>query len=669
MHVSRFRGTVKIFFDTTHKAQGRFHINRQAGRAGRFVQKHGGNTVGKRGNMETIGGYKFRNTKLTVSIVLLLMLCMVLLGKRGGWEVPEGTPTPTPTVELPMELSNVWVVGTEGTFITVLCQGENVVFRLPQALPEELSGCIADLTVEQGVVTKAKIKNDTIEAKVLRIGADFIELEGYGVVPLTENSRVYRMSDEVTEEQWVDVVVGYTTSSFVLDGDKICAALIEKEVAVSSIRVVLQTASYGGYFHETVECGSDVRFYVSDGSEKTTWYQAGEQVIVTPELVAAHGGRIYLGTEKDAGKISLYNVRRAIGTPSYRGTLEITLQGGRLLVVNELSLEEYLYGVLPSEMPDSFGEEALRAQAVCARSYACNQLLANRYCAYGAHVDDSMNCQVYQNYGETEEAVRAVKATFGKVLTQNGKSITAYYFSCSYGHTSNSADVWGSNTGSLLSGVAQTEGKVTQKLSTEDGFEHYLNSERDWYDAESMWFRWETVIGSELDALILERLKTRQQAAEDCILIKTEETKIQSKKSQETGKTEMTFVKGIPEKFGTLEDIIVAERSESGLITKLLLVGSEATYLILKEYNIRAVLAPVNTVYLKNGSTTSNMTLLPSAYFTVDAKNNLFVISGGGYGHGVGMSQYGAKYLAEHGKSFEEILTHFYQGADLGYLY
>lgn len=608
--------------------------------------------------MGTGNGFKLRNTKLTVSIVLLLVLCMMLLGRGNGKGAPEGTPTPTPTQEPPRELKNAWLVETEGTFVTVLFDGESVVFRLPEALPVELSGCVADLTVDKGVVTQMRIKEDKIAAKVLRIGADFIELEGYGVVPLTEGSRVYCTYGTVTEAEWVDVVVGYTTASFVLDGEKICAALIEKEVEVTTIRVLLQTASYGGHFHDTVECGSESRFYLSDGSEKTTWLKAGEQITVTPELVAEYGGRLYLGTEKDAGKLSLYNVKRAVGVPSYRGTLEITLQSGKLLVVNELSLEEYLYGVLPSEMPDSFGEEALKAQAVCARSYACNQLLANRYFAYGAHVDDSMNCQVYQNYGETESAVKAVKSTFGKILKKEDKCITAYYFSCSYGHTSDSVDVWGDSVGSKLSGVAQKVGKVSQDLATEGGFAAYLDSEQIWYDKESMWFRWETVLGSELDDLILERLKVRQQAVPECILIKTGENE-----------NEMTFSQGAPEKFGTLENIIVAERSESGLITKLLLVGSEATYLILREYNIRYVLAPQNTVYLQNGNTTSNMALLPSAYFTIDAKNNLFVLSGGGYGHGVGMSQYGAKYLSENGKNFEEILAHFYTGTTLEYLY
>lgn len=641
--------------------------------------------------MEGINHYKARNTKLIISIMVLLLLCVLLLGRSSEQQNIEETPTPTPTIEPPLELQNAWIIRTEGTFVTVLYGGEAVVFRLPEALPEEIASCVADLTVEQGKVTKMKIKTDAIEAKVLRIGADFIELEGYGIVPLSESSKVYRLYAQeetiqengttegktgnnseptsVTEAEWVDVVVGYTTSSFVLDGEKICAALIEKEVEVTNIRVLLQTGSYGGYLHETIELGSENRFYLSDGSEKTTWMEAGEKLTITPELVAEYGGRIYLGTEKDAGKLSLYNVKRAVGVPSYRGTLEITLQSGKLLAVNELSLEEYLYGVLPSEMPDTFGEEALKAQAVCARSYACNQLLANRYCAYGAHVDDSMNCQVYQNYGETEGAIKAVKATFGKVLSQNGKCITTYYFSCSYGHTSDSVDVWGDSVNSRIEGVVQAEGVTPVNLTTEEGFAVFINSEQEWYDKESVWFRWETVLGTELDSLILERLKVRQQAVPDCILLKTGETQKQTTDSKGNTQTEMTFSQAVPEQFGTLEDIVIVERSESGLITKLLLVGSEASYLLLKEYNIRYVLAPLNTVYLQNGSTTSNLTLLPSAYFSIDAKNNCFVISGGGYGHGVGMSQYGAKYMSEQGKSFEEILAHFYLGTTLEYLY
>jgi len=91
--------------------------------------------------------------------------------------------------------------------------------------------------------------------------------------------------------------------------------------------------------------------------------------------------------------------------------------------------------------------------------------------------------------------------------------------------------------------------------------------------------------------------------------------------------------------------------------------------LIQKEYNIRYVLAPLNVVYLKDGSTTGNVNLLPSAYFTVEKGKNHFVIRGGGHGHGSGMSQYGAKHLASDGWNFEEILHQYYRNTDISYLY
>lgn len=605
---------------------------------------------------------KSKNGKLVCTLVLFLLLCIALLvkdtGHGGRNTLVDATVTPSPTPDVPLVLSNVWLVETTEQSVRVLYDGEERQYRLASPLQTKLQNCIVDITLDKGVVTGLVVQQDTIEAKVLRIGDGFVELEGYGVLNLEEESRVYRMYDGVQEASWVDVLVGYTTSEFVLSDNKICAALIQKPVEVTSIRVLLQTASYGGYYHDVLECGSDAGFYISDGAGKTEWLEGGEKVVVTPELVTEYGGRVYLGTEAEEGKLSLYNVRRAVGVPSYRGTLEVALYEGKLLVVNELPLEEYLYGVLPSEMPESFGVEALKAQAVCARSYACKQLLANRYHAFGAHVDDSMNCQVYQNYGENESAIQAVKSTFGKVLARDGECITAYYFSCSYGHTSDSFDIWGDNTGTLFEGVVQTEEETEKNLSKTKEFEAFLDSDREWYDAESVWFRWNTILGTELNDKILLRLQERQKAVPDMILKKVSEQE-----------DEMRFEEGAAEKFGVLQDILIVERGDSGIITKLILVGSEATYLIQKEYNIRYVLAPVNVIYLQDGSTTSNATLLPSAYFTVEKGENYFAVRGGGHGHGAGMSQYGAKHLAAKGKTFEEILMHYYRDTEITYLY
>ena len=105
-------------------------------------------------------------------------------------------------------------------------------------------------------------------------------------------------------------------------------------------------------------------------------------------------------------------------------------------MINELSVEDYLKAVVPSEMPSSYGMEALKAQAVCARTYAYKQMEDARLKEYGADVDDSVNFQVYRNLSPTEPTDQAVESTRGEILCQNGEPIEAYYFSTSSGRTS-----------------------------------------------------------------------------------------------------------------------------------------------------------------------------------------------------------------------------------------
>ena len=120
--------------------------------------------------------------------------------------------------------------------------------------------------------------------------------------------------------------------------------------------------------------------------------------------------------------------------PSYRGDFEIHKTEDGLLLINELLLEEYLYAVVPSEMPSTYPSESLKAQAVCARTYSYGYLEHAGLPALGAHVDDSVNYQVYNNIMEKKSSTDAVRQTEGELLLQDGKPITAYYYSTSCGY-------------------------------------------------------------------------------------------------------------------------------------------------------------------------------------------------------------------------------------------
>ncbi|MFR5582503.1 MAG: SpoIID/LytB domain-containing protein [[Clostridium] scindens] len=113
-----------------------------------------------------------------------------------------------------------------------------------------------------------------------------------------------------------------------------------------------------------------------------------------------------------------------------------------VVIINELPVETYLCKVVPSEMPASYELEALKAQAVCARSYAYQQMAEYGYPEYEAHVNDSTDYQVYGNSQAQEASSQAVSETQGQVARFNGQIVTTYYYSTSCGKTT-SLEAWG----------------------------------------------------------------------------------------------------------------------------------------------------------------------------------------------------------------------------------
>ncbi len=144
--------------------------------------------------------------------------------------------------------------------------------------------------------------------------------------------------------------------------------------------------------------------------------------------------------------IRIVGLKRAhTTTPMYRGIMEVkpsrTSSKG-IRVINEIYLEDYLKQVVPSEMPQSFGVEALKAQAVAARTYALSDYLKFRYKKEGFHVKDTTESQVYNNQKENEDANAAINATKGKVMIYKDKPVDAKYFSTSGGFMEAANYIW-----------------------------------------------------------------------------------------------------------------------------------------------------------------------------------------------------------------------------------
>lgn len=590
-------------------------------------------------------------------------------------------------------------------------------------LQEEIKKQVADITIQNKKVVSITLKPDTIRGKVLLTGDGKIEVEGYGVLPLQENYRIYKLYGEYSMEQTNSILVGYSNVTFVVEQDEICAAIISEAIKAENIRVLISVSQTTDYLHKQITVSSDDAFTVISG-ETSREYLPGEELSFSYEEVKNTGERVFIKPHTENGKISVNSIRRSYGTPRYRGTIEIAaaseaLAGteGGLLLVNELPIEEYLYSVVPSEMPVSHGEEALKVQAVCARSYAYQQLLANRYAKYGAHIDDTVNCQVYNNAAETQSSVYAVKDTYGKIMQYGTQAVNAFYFSTSAGHTSSIEEVWEDYTPveyfsgeiqltedsrkaliaearkkGMGDGGANTEELTTAlldavDLSKEDVFRDFIREDLlrvefdggqiekkvSTYDSGFSWYRWQVTLGADELSGQIDRLLTSRIAANPAEIL----TLVSHEGSFVTPsgtKIEGNYEKHAITTLGRIQGIEPVSRAKSGMLTEILIRGSKNTVLVRNQTNIRTLLAPLGTtVYLANDVTVDGFSLMPSAFFYVEAGSRdgetIFLFSGGGYGHGVGMSQNGVKSLAKAGYGYEEILEHYYKGISIGFIY
>ena len=527
---------------------------------------------------------------------------------------------------------NVWLVaGEDGMFQAHL--GTVIrTFPLEDSLgeAEDLANQIADLSLKEGKLEKVTLKKEQIAGKTLSVTEDSIEIENYGFIPLDPDFKVYKLYGEFEEKQPSDILVGYDNQEFVVADGKICAALIVRAFDAGTIRVLLMNNNFQSIFHPSVTLSSEGGMFVHYGEEKTE-IPAGAEVIINPTDKRLEEGRLIFTPVNGQYGISVNSITRSLGTPTYDGSIEIKKESEGLLIINELYLEDYLVKVVPSEMPDSYEKEALKAQAVCARTYAYQQIQSETYRQYGAHVDDSTRFQVYNNLEAGAKTEEAVWETYGKIIYYNDTPIEALYFSTSCGHTTDGS-IWGSDPARYpyLDGCLLQADRGVLNLSTNKDFEAFIkNKDYPSYDMDYPMYRWETTV-------------TNRQLEE-----------------------EITAV-------GTILNISVIERGVGGIAKKIRIEGSDGVTTIEGEGQIRSNLGnSYMTVTRNDGSLMKNIQSLPSAYIAIENEgvdeNNIttFRIYGGGYGHGVGMSQNGAQSMAKEGRVYEEILKFFFQGVEI----
>ncbi len=543
-------------------------------------------------------------------------------------------------------LHNAYVTESSGTSIRVFYDGGEQNLEMVSAVTGQSVTGVADLHIREDKVVRIVKKPEEVKGKILKITEGSIQLADYGDVALDSNFVVYRMDQKgkVMQGKASDLMIGAGNVRFVAVQQRLCAAVIPAE-GLRDIRVILQNNSGSSYDMEKVIVSSDTGYTMVQGNQ-TSRRQKGEKVTLTPENVTERT----VITPDNGGRLVLENLKRSQGMPAYRGSLEIHRADGALQVINELPLEEYLYSVVPSEMPTEYASEALKAQAVCARSYAVQQMKSHRLAEYGAHVDDSVSFQVYNNLREDEKAIEAVNATKDQVVAYNGKVASTYFYSTSCGSSAGTKDVWYTkkNIKYLPSCLLDAE-RSTRDLSSQEEFIAFMKEKPQTVDSGSGWYRWETTISSgSLQKSVERSLETRYQVNPTQIQVRGDDGSFVSRPVRSVGK---------------IENILVKKRGKSGIISMIEIQGTEAVVQVYTEYNVRALLIGENTKFTRQDKkVVSGLNILPSGFFYLEKKGDSFVFRGGGYGHGVGMSQNGANIMAKQNKTYADILTFYFPG-------
>lgn len=586
----------------------------------------------------------------------------------------------------PVILKNVWMIETTGQSIHGFwknCEfsGTTVVSDTAQ-----LSEAVCDLTFETGKPVVVCQKPDKISGRLLGVSRNGAEIEGHGTIPFSEDLQCYRLYGRLSQMDIGELKIGYGFTDFVVEDGTIEAALAVREEKMETIRVLIKTSGYANSVHQAVELFADCDCRIWNVESELATLEKGQRLVITRDSpLFDQTGRITIEPKILTGHLMLSGVERAQGQANYRGRLELVRREDGIIVINELPLEEYLYGVVPGEMPASYPLEALKSQAICARTYAYERLQRAGLPEYGAHVDDSTAFQVYQNLAEQGQTTQAVRETSGQVLFYGEEPAQTYYYSTSCGYGTD-LSVWRGNRAEAYpylcaQAIDERNMELTRQLGGQesvaamapilqqaqlleqsDVMEAFLGQrDGDFYEKEEPWYRWSYRAETVDEKALWERVWIRAQADGQCVFVPGEAgewnaVKERTKLSENTGK---------------IREIRVTKRSSGGAAQELLIESENGQVRIQSEYSIRYVLCDGKTQAVRqDGSAAAVTSLLPSSFFQVSTfKTDGFMIGytliGGGYGHGIGMSQNGAKHMAEASVSAEEILTFFYKGCQL----
>lgn len=336
-------------------------------------------------------------------------------------------------------------------------------------------------------------------------------------------------------------------------------------------------------------------------------------------------------------------------TQTFRGSLRLLADGGKIWAINDLPVEDYLESVISSEMSAQSSLSLLMAHAVISRSWLMSQIDGNTapntqashgdaFIRWYDHTDHTLfdvcaddHCQRYQ--GITKETspnvAEAIRRTRGELLTYGDEICDARFSKCCGGAMEEFQYCWDDTPKPYLKGIGDTPEETIPDLTVEENARQWILSSP------------ESFCNTTDKRILSQVLNDYDQETTDFYRWRVSYTQEELSKLVE---------KKLGAGLGTITDMRPLKRGTSGRICELRITGTKKTIVVGKELEIRRALSESH---------------LYSSAFVVEKQGDTFTLIGAGWGHGVGLCQIGAAVMGDKGYAYDEILRHYYPGAEI----
>ena len=336
-------------------------------------------------------------------------------------------------------------------------------------------------------------------------------------------------------------------------------------------------------------------------------------------------------------------------TQTFRGSLRLLADGGKIWAINDLPVEDYLESVISSEMSAQSSLPLLMAHAVISRSWLMSQIDGNTapntqashgdaFIRWYDHTDHTLfdvcaddHCQRYQ--GITKETspnvAEAIRRTRGELLTYGDEICDARFSKCCGGAMEEFQYCWDDTPKPYLKGIGDTPEETIPDITVEENARQWILSSP------------KSFCNTTDKRILSQVLNDYDQETTDFYRWRVSYTQEELSKLVE---------KKLGAGLGTITDMRPLKRGTSGRICELRITGTKKTIVVGKELEIRRALSESH---------------LYSSAFVVEKQGDTFTLIGAGWGHGVGLCQIGAAVMGDKGYAYDEILRHYYPGAEI----